>query len=148
MAHELPPDLHALINTCAAQGDALAKKGQYEAAVRAYNEAWEKVLKPKNDWEASTWLLAAIGDACFLGRFFGSGLEALEYAIHCPGGFGNPFVHLRLGQCHLEKGNAAEAAEHLTRAYALEGKEIFASEDPKYFAFLQTKIAPPAGGEW
>jgi tetratricopeptide (TPR) repeat protein len=148
MAHELPPELHSRITARAAEGDALAEKGEYEAAIRVYNEAWEAVSEPKNEWEASTWLLGAIGDACFLGGFFGSGLDAFGYAVHCPGGFGNPFIHLRLGQCHLEKGQVDEAAEHLTRAYALEGKDIFAAEDPKYFAFLKTRIAPPAGGQW
>lgn len=148
MDHELPQDLYVRIKARAAEGDVLAGKGQYEAAVRVYNEAWKEVPEPKNEWDASTWLLAAIGDACFLGGFFGSGLDAFGYAIHCPGGFGNPFIHLRLGQCHLQKENLEEAAEHLTRAYALEGKAIFAAEDPQYFAFLQTRIAPPAGGEW
>jgi hypothetical protein len=28
------------------------------------------------------------------------------------------------------------------------GKEIFEDDDPKYFAFLKTRIDPPANGEW
>jgi hypothetical protein len=36
------------------------------------------------------------------------------------------------------------AAEHLTRAYALEGKDIFARDDPKYFEFVESIIQPPA----
>lgn len=148
MTHELAPELHARITALAAEGDALAARGQYESALESYRQASEAIPEPKHEWEASTWVLAAIGDACFCARFFESGREALGYAMRCPGGFGNPFVHLRLGQCHLEKDDLARAAEHLTRAYALEGREIFTAEDPKYLAFLQTRIAPPAGGAW
>ena len=145
---ELPTDLHEKIKALAAAGDALAERGQHEQAIAQYNKAWSLIPEPKNQWEASTWLLAAIGDACFLSGYFKSGSEAFQYAIHCPGGLGNPFVHLRLGQCELESGQENEAAEHLARAYMLEGKEIFENEPPKYFEYLKTRIKPPASGEW
>lgn len=60
--------------------------------------------------------------------------------MYCPGAIGNPFVHLRLGQCQFEIGNLERAAVELTRAYALKGDEMFSGEDPKYLAFLKTKI--------
>jgi hypothetical protein len=50
MDHELPPDLYARIDARAAEGDVLADKGQYEAAVRVYNQAWEDVPEPKHEW--------------------------------------------------------------------------------------------------
>jgi hypothetical protein len=59
--------------------------------------------------------------------------------MHCPNGIGNPFIHLRLGQCQFETGNLDSAADELTSAYALEGEELFADDDPKYFEFLKTK---------
>lgn len=148
MSLELSENLHKRIQQLSAEGDALAESGAYETAIAKYNEAWELVPEPKNDWEASTWLLAAIGDACFSSGYFTSGIEALEYSLHCPGGPGNPFIHLRLGQCLLEKSSLQPSAEHLCRAYMLEGKEIFSTEDPKYFEFLKTKIQEPASGEW
>jgi hypothetical protein len=141
METELSPELHAFIKDRAAVGDTLAREARFEDAVRVYNEAWSRVPEPKSEWEASTWLLAAIGDACFLGGFYSSGVEAFEFALRCPGGMGNPFVH-------AESGAHAEAAEHLTRAYAIQGKAIFRAEDPKYFEFLKARIEPPAGGEW
>ena len=59
---------------------------------------------------------------------------------------GNPFLHLRLGQCHFELGNLDGAADELARAYMSAGDEIFVGAD-KYFAFLKTRLeAPP--GEW
>jgi hypothetical protein len=68
--------------------------------------------------------------------------------MHCPGAIGNPFLHLRLGQCQLELGDRKRAADELTRAYAIEGKDIFANEDRKYFAFLKTVIDRPESGKW
>jgi hypothetical protein len=30
----------------------------------------------------------------------------------------------------------------------LEGAEILAEDDPKYFEFLKTRLKPPASGQW
>lgn|SRR3989338_3773565 len=146
--NELPFRVHQRVQELSVQGDAFAEQGNYDAAINKYNEAWLAIPDPKNDWEASTWLLVAVGDACFLGGYFTSGSEAFRYALSCPGGIGNPFVHLRLGQCEFERKELDEAAEHLTRAYMLEGKEILSNDHPKYFEYLKTRIKPPASGEW
>lgn len=148
MELELPDDAHKKIVELSASGDTLAAVGDWSGAISKYNEAWNIVPEPKSEWEASTWLLAAIGDACFLSEYYQSGLDALRYAMICPGGAGNPFLHLRLGQCAFEKNALDEAAEHLARAYMLEGREFVESEDIKYFEFLKTRVAPPASGHW
>ena len=145
---ELPQAIHERIRSLSAEGDSLAEEQRFDEAVTRYNEAWRLVPEPKANWQASTWLLAAIGDACFLGGHFKSGADAFSYALHCPNGFGNPFIHLRLGQCEFERGKFTEAAEHLARAYALEGANIFVQDSSKYFDFLKSKISPPASGVW
>nr|WP_233175731.1 tetratricopeptide repeat protein [Dyella sp. ASV24] len=145
---ELPAELYDEVVTLSSEGDMLAGLGEFTNAIGIYNEAWKLIPEPKASWEASTWLLVAIGDACFLSGKFKSGRDATGFALQCPGGFGNPFIHLRLGQCELELGNVDAAAEHLTRAYALEGKGIFDRDDAKYFDFLKSKIQPPASGNW
>jgi hypothetical protein len=61
-------------------------------------------------------------------------------AVQCPGGLGNPFVHLRLGQAQFELGNLVKAADELTRGYMGAGLDIFMEDDPKYLEFLETKI--------
>ena len=53
------------------------------------------------------------------------GLGRASLCITCPGGAANPFLHLRLGQCAFGKNSMDEAAEHLARAYMLEGAESF-----------------------
>ncbi len=146
--NELPVKVHEEIKRLSAQGDSLAERDLYREAIASYNEAWQLVPEPRASWEASTWILAAIGDASFLGGFFKSGFEALEYAMHCPDGFGNPFLHLRFGQCALERNLPDLAADHLARAYMLEGTGIFSRENSKYFEFLKTKLKPPASGQW
>lgn len=148
MELELSPEVHAQIVELSALGDALAEVGNWEDAISKYNGAWEIIPEPKSDWEASTWVLAAIADACFFAGYFQSGLDALRYAMVCPGGSGNPFLHLRLGQCALEKNHADEATEHLARAYMLEGRKILETDDSKYFEFLKSRISPPASGQW
>lgn len=142
---ELSPDLHSQILKFSSDGDLLAESGRFEEAVAQYNKAWALIPSPKNDWEAATWILAAIADACFLSGFTTSAREALQYAMTCPGGIGNPFLHLRLGQVLLDDGQDDRAADELMRAYMGAGPQIFAAEDARYLAFLRTRADLDAG---
>ena len=67
-------------------------------------------------------------------------MQAFQKAIASPDGLGNPYIHLKLGECQFEMGNFEKAANELTRAYMSEGPEIFEGEDQKYFEFLSTRI--------
>lgn len=137
---ELPADIHTQVQALCSDGDQLADARRFEEAVASYNEAWKMVPDPKNRWNASTWIMAAIGDACFLGGYATSALEALRYAMNCPGGVGNPFLHLRLGQVLFDRGEIDEAADELARAYMGGGHNLFAEQDDRYLAFLETRI--------
>ena len=101
---------------------------------------FELIPEPKTNWHAATWVLTAIGDTNYMGSDFASGIDNLGKAMECPEAIGNPFIHLRLGQCYFETNNPVQATAEFTRAYAVEGKKIFADEDPKYLEFLSTKI--------
>ena len=139
--HELNELTCEEIKRLCADGDVFAGKGLHEAAVAEYNKAWTLIPEPKNQWEASTWVLAAIADSCFFLKKIKSARQALEYAMTCPDGLGNPFLHLRLGQVLFELQEMDAAADELMRAYMGAGKEIFASEDQKYLGFLGTRAA-------
>lgn len=143
---ELDDRTHEEIKDLCAQGDQQAQSGEYPAALRLYWKAWDLLPEPKAHWDAATWILAAIGDANFLGGDFQAGRDNLSNAMHCPNAIGNPFLHLRLGQCQFELGDDNRAADELTRALMGGGEEVFEREDPKYFAFLKTKLKPPPGG--
>ncbi|MEH6415803.1 tetratricopeptide repeat protein [Pseudomonas sp. CGJS7] len=131
--------LYERLNRLCQAGNELASQGRFDAAVTQFNDAWELVPEPKKDWEASTWILTAIGDCYFHLGDLKSARSVLEYAVRCPGGLGNPFIHLRLGQVMLEVNEPDRAADELMRAYMGAGAEIFAEDDPKYLAFLRTR---------
>jgi len=136
---ELGEQTHRAIKTHCAKGDSLAEEGKYKDAIAAYNDAWLLIPDPKNDWEASTWVLAAIADSAYLGGYATTAREALEYGMTCPGGIGNPFMHLRLGQVLLDCNEKDRAAGELMRAYMGAGREIFAQEHSRYLSFLNSR---------
>jgi tetratricopeptide (TPR) repeat protein len=136
----------AQIDALCKSGDESADKGNYPEAIAAYWSAWDLLPEPKTEWEAATWILAAVGDANFLGADYVAGRDNLATAMHCPGAIGNPFVHLRLGQCQFELGEEKKAADNLARAFLSQGKKIFENEDPKYLAFVKTLLKEPPGG--
>lgn len=136
---ELDPATYDAIKALCARGDELAAAKSFEAAIAEYNKAWRLVPEPANAWNASTWILAAIADAAFLGGFLTSAREALQYAMTCPESIGNPFLHLRYGQVLFDTGEPDAAADELIRAYMGAGAEIFATEDRRYLDFLKTR---------
>jgi len=144
-AGELPDAIHARIVQLSEEGDRLASQGSFERALAKYQAALGLLPTPSTDWEAATWLFAAIGDVHFKGRDFASGIDAFERAVQCPGGLGNPFIHLRRGQCLFETRDREGAMDELARAYMGAGKNIFSDEEPKYFEALSGVLKPPAG---
>jgi hypothetical protein len=136
---ELDDEAHEEIQRLCAQGDELAGTGEHSGALKQYWAAWDLLPEPKTQWEAATWILAAVGDSNFLSGDFVAGRDNLANAMHCPNAIGNPFLHLRLGQCQFELGNLDRAADELMRAYMGGGAEVFDDADPKYLAFLRTR---------
>ena len=142
---ELEDAVYERIQALCAEGDAFAKEANYSDALKNYWSAFDLLPEPKTGWDAATWILGAIGDANFLSGDFVAGRDNLSSAMHCPDALGNPFIHLRLGQCQFELGNLDRAADELARAYMGAGAEIFEDAD-KYFAFLKTRLKPPPNG--
>jgi tetratricopeptide (TPR) repeat protein len=136
---ELPDDLIDVIRSWCAKGDALVEARRLQEALTAFNEAWKLIPAPKNGWEAATWVLAAIGNTAYQSGDYANARKALEYGMSCPGAIGNPFMHLRLGQVLYESDELDLAADELMRAYMGAGQDVFASENPKFFAFLKDR---------
>jgi tetratricopeptide (TPR) repeat protein len=136
---ELSQELLEKIQAHSADGDELAEDGDFDAALEQYWAAFDLLPEPQTEWEAGTWVLAAIGDALFLKGDFEAGRDNLGYAMNFPDALGNPFLHMRLGQCQFELGNLDRAADELMRAYMGAGNEVFADEDRKYLEFLATR---------
>jgi tetratricopeptide (TPR) repeat protein len=143
----LPKKLHAQISKLCEEGDALTKAGDDHGAYAKYDEAWNLVPEDKADWEASTWILAAIGELQFRHKKFEKSLNTFLRAVQCPTGLGNPYIHLRIGQSLFELGNKKGAGDNLARAYMGAGEEIFEHEDPKYLKYLKSVLKPPLSKE-
>jgi hypothetical protein len=142
----LSDEVHQQITTLCATADDLAKDRKFPAALTLYWQAYDLLPELKTQWEAATWIFAAIGDANFLSGDYQAGRDNLTSAMHCPDAIGNPFIHMRLGQCQYELGNLDRAADELARAFLLEGAGLFAEEDPKYVRFVKERLNEPPGG--
>ena len=136
---KLDDELHQRIKRHCALGDSLAGARKFEDAIAEYNKAWLLIPDPKNDWEAATWVLAAIADSAYLGGYATTARQAIEYGMTCPGALGNPFMHVRFGQILFDNNETDRAADELIRAYMGAGPEIFVREDSKYLSFLRTR---------
>ena len=142
--HELPAKLLKKITALCEDGDRLGKARDDAAAVDKYHDAWDLIPEPKENWEASTWVLASMGEVYYRNQRYEKALHSFQSAVMCPNGLGNPYIHLRLGQIQFELGDRGAAADELTRAYMGAGEEIFRAEDQKFYQFLQTVMLPPS----
>jgi tetratricopeptide (TPR) repeat protein len=143
---ELSQELHERIQRLCAEGDELLDQGRYEDALARYGSAWQLLPEPRTDWSAGEWIMAAIGDVRYHQGDFAASRQAFMMALKCGGSPDNPFLRLRLGQCLFELGDRQEAANWLAGAYLLEGKKLFADDDPKYLEFIKAQLQPPPGG--
>ena len=110
---------------------------QYEEAVVIWISALKLLPEPKSQWEAALWLHASIADSQFhLGNFAEARASSFD-ALNCPGSLDNPLVLLRLGEASFELGLQGDALEYLTRAYLLEGAQLFDGENPAYLNLLK-----------
>jgi len=128
----------------AAEGQRLLEAGERSNAFRAFFAALQLLPQPIENWNGAGWLLVAMGECCVLAGDFARAFQPLRDAMHCPGTIGNPWAHLRLGQCRLEVGDD-RAADELARAYLGGGRALFEDLDPKYFALVEKVLQPPPG---
>jgi tetratricopeptide (TPR) repeat protein len=145
MGSELNEQLHARISKLCEEGDSLANDGSHQQALTKYAQAWDLLPEPKAQWDAALWILGAQADALFFARKYENAISVLSQALEIPGGIGNPFLHLRLGESYYEVSDPSKAADELTRAYLGGGRELFENEDPKYFKMLSQILKPPVG---
>jgi tetratricopeptide (TPR) repeat protein len=138
--------LHRRIRHHGEHGDELLGRGALGDAVTEYRTALQLIPEPRHDWAASTWVLGSLGDVLFrLGRY-DEAHDALSEAVACPGGVGNPFLHLRLGQALYELGRPGPAADELASAWRGAGPGIFDDEAPRYLELVQRVLRPAQRG--
>jgi tetratricopeptide (TPR) repeat protein len=137
---EIPDEDYVMIEKLSEEGNNLVDKNDFDGAIAKFKQALELVPSPKNNFEASLWLYASIGDMYFLKEEFDDAAKHLYNALNFPDGQANAFVHLRLGQVLFELENEEKSLDHLLKAYMLEGEGIFDEEEDKYFEFLKLNV--------
>ncbi len=141
-ALELDDVTHERISQLCEEGNARAHEGNFDRALALYREARALLPEPVHEWEATTWILTAMGDVLFLQGKHEDACRCLQEAMSCPGAIGNPFIHLRLGQACFEAKWYDCAKDELARAYMGGGDEIFEGEDVKYKNYIKEILRP------
>jgi tetratricopeptide (TPR) repeat protein len=137
---ELPDTLHQQVTALSERAEAAFAAGQFKQAIDFYWTALALLPPPETQWEAATWLLTGIGDACYLSNDLPRAIDALYNALNCPDAHENPFINLRLGQALYNSGRRDDAMNYLVRAFALEGDEIFEDGGEEHLAAVKLVI--------
>lgn len=143
---ELPDDLKAEVDRLCAVAEELLDEDRFDDALARYAAAWELLPEPRTDCADAMWIQSGMGDAHFFRGDFAAARQAFMTVLRCGGEPDNPYLRLRLGQCLFEMGDRREAANWLAGAFLLEGKKIFADDDPEYLEFIKAQLQPPPGG--
>lgn len=138
--YELDDNIYEQVTKLSREAEKYFDKGYLEKAITTYRQALELLPEPKSEWEAATWLYAAIGDAYWILAEYQNSFDAFFQALKSPGGIGNPFIHLRVGQLAYVGGDTKKARDEFIRAYMGAGEEIFKSEDGKYFSLIKDLV--------
>lgn len=117
------------------QGYQLYDQQSYEAALRVFYQAWLILPKPQSQYQQAAWVLTAIGDSYYKIGNFKQSIEALNSALHCPGGQ-LAFIHTRLAQAYYETADKNSAAKHFQKAEELDPKQT-QKLAPKYRLFIK-----------
>ena len=141
---DLPSEIHERVKTLSEEADVLVDEDRLDEAESKYREALTLLPKPVSQWEAATWLFTALGDLYFERDNYESACNFFASAVLSPDGLGNPYIHLRLGECRFELGEQAAAKDELTRAFMGGGEELFKGDDPKYLEYVKTFLLPEA----
>jgi tetratricopeptide (TPR) repeat protein len=136
----LPTSLLREIQGKLDQGDEALDEDYFAEAITHYREAVSLIPDPKYLHNVSLPAFTALGEGFFFSGHYEEALGAFKEALKAPGGVENPLLHLRLGQAYFESGDLDRAGDSLTRAYALDGRDVFDGEDDKYLSFLATRI--------
>ncbi len=128
------------IKKLCSKADDEVEKENYDKSLELYEQAKNRLTKPIENWEATTWIFVAIGDCHYLKGNFNEALNYFNEALKLPNGIGNAFILFRLGQCYYELEDYNNSKKYLLQAYMIEGKDIFADEEEKYFALLKQDI--------
>jgi hypothetical protein len=138
----LPAEIAAQVLACAESGKDAFEDEDWAGAYAAFRDGLALLPAPRERWNAAGWLLVAMGEASYRAGDFAAAFPPFRDAVRCPGGLGNPFLHLRLGQCRYELDDP-RALDELARAFMGGGFGIFVDEDPVYWEVVEAHLELP-----
>lgn len=137
---EMNDAVYAKVATLCQQGEERFEEGAYAEAIEQYRQAYELLPSPKTDWEAGSWIWAAIGDCHYCLEAYAEAVGCFRHAEVYPDERRSGFIQLRAGQCYWKLGEVPNAKEYLLRAYLLGGREIFEGEEEGCFELIEELI--------
>lgn len=132
---ELPEEIYEKVILLSESGNEACEEGDFEVGVHLWSQALALLPEPAGQWEAYMWLNASIADAEYAQGAFAAAQASLTRALSGPDGEANGFVHYMMGKSLL-KLELPNALDHLRRAHALEGDDLFAADDNEGAAML------------
>jgi len=137
-----PDELDDEIQRLAHEGGALMRSDP-PRALALFQQAYALLPEPRTSYYDSIWLLRDIGYQQFrMGRYADGKATLMTAVKEVSGAIQLADVHLHLGQCLFELGEAA-ADDWLVSAYLMEGPEVFRRQDEKYLAHVRGMLAEP-----
>lgn len=136
---ELPDSIYTQVTDLSERGNVRMEAGLYDEAIALWEQALRLIPQPEAKWDAALWLHASIADALRSMGAVSDALRRFQVAARCADGATNPFVLFSIGACEVDLGHEDAAVDPLLRAYMLEGDELFADQDPRYFDLLRRR---------
>lgn len=130
---DLEPELKAQVVDICNKAVEAQEEERFHASNRYLQDVYELLPEPKAGWKAYTWLISSIADNHFEQDEYVAAFEKLEEVFTLDDESNeNAYLCLRRGQCALELKHDDLAKQLLSRAFELEGKELFEDEHSKY----------------
>ncbi|PQJ29913.1 hypothetical protein [Rubritalea profundi] len=130
---DLEPELKAQVVELCNKAVEAQEEERFHASNRDLQKVYELLQEPKAEWKAYTWLISSMADNHFEQDEYLAAFEKFEEVFTLDAESNkNAYLCLRRGQCALELEHAELAEQLLSRAFELEGKELFEDEHSKY----------------
>ena len=114
--------------------------GRYGDVIDLCRQALQYLDDPETT-DGPMWFLATAGEAYFLQGDYRRAGDAFEAAHRAQGGYANPLVLLRLGECCIEQGDVDAGVEHLMAAHIADPTALEHAE-PQHLEPLRERGLP------
>ena len=137
---ELSKEIFEEITRLSKQGNELLDvQRDTSKAYHIFETALELLPEPANEWDAFAWLQSSLGECKFIEKAYNDAYEHFRQAYNAAAPNVNAYILLRVGECAFEL-ELDHAQEFLLQVYMIAGRDIFKSEDNKYYEAIKPII--------